>query len=75
MPVEPSAIGVGRCYVTHTGEVRKVLLIEGQKQLTYIARGKLAFPIWDAEARRITTREAFALEVEREVACEGQAQN
>jgi hypothetical protein len=70
MPVEPKAIGVGRCYVTHAREVRKVLEIEGQK-LTYVSRGKMAFPSWDREARRITTTETFAYDVEREVPCEG----
>ena len=70
MPVQPSALDMGRCYVTHAGEVRKVLQIEGQK-LVYVARGKMAFPVWDKEARRTTTREAFAVEAEREVPCDG----
>jgi hypothetical protein len=72
MPVEPEAISVGRCYLTHASEVRKVLEIDGQK-LTYVARGKMAFPSWDREARRTTTTETFAYDVEREVPCEGSA--
>jgi len=69
MPVEAKLIGVGRCYVTHTEEVRKVLEMDGQK-LTYVARGKLAFPAWDHEMRRFTTSETFARDVEREVPCD-----
>jgi hypothetical protein len=69
MAVEASSISVGRCYVTHDREVRKVLEIDGAK-LTFVARGKLAFPTWDREMRHTTTREAFAREVEREVPCD-----
>jgi hypothetical protein len=69
MAVELSAISVGRCYVTHNREVRKVLEIEGQT-LTFVVRGKLAFPTWDHEMRRITTTETFARDVEREVPCD-----
>lgn len=72
MPVEAKAIMVGRCYVTHAREVRKVLEIDGQK-LTYVARGKMAFPSWDREMRRTTTTDTFALDVEREVPCDGTA--
>ncbi len=69
MTVEAYSISVGRCYVTHTSEVRKVLEIDGQT-LTYVARGKLAFPSWDREMRRSTTKETFARDVEREVPCD-----
>jgi hypothetical protein len=73
MTVEANSICVGRCYVTHDSEVRKVLEIDGQK-LTYVARGKLAFPAWDQEMRRLTTRETFARDVEREVPCDWHTQ-
>jgi hypothetical protein len=66
MTVDISSIEVGRCYVTHRSEVRQVLKIEGQR-LTYVARGKLAFPAWDRELWRVTTTDAFATEVAREV--------
>jgi hypothetical protein len=69
MPVEAKTISVGRCYVTHAREVRKVLEIDGQK-LTYVARGKMAFPSWDPEMRRVTTTETFAYDVDREVPCD-----
>jgi hypothetical protein len=68
--VEAHLIHVGRCYVTHSGEVRKVLESDGQR-LTYVTRGKLAFPAWDAEKHRLTTKDTFARDVEREVPCEG----
>lgn len=69
MPVDVKAISVGRCYLTHTREVRKVLEVDGQK-VVYVTRGKMAFPTWDPEARRSTTKEAFAVEAEGEVPCE-----
>jgi hypothetical protein len=71
MAVETKSICAGRCYVTHASEVRKVLEIDGQK-LTYVVRGKMAFPSWDPEMRRSTTTELFAREVEREVTCDWQ---
>lgn len=70
--IEANSIGVGRCYLTPNREVWKVLELDGQK-LTYVARGKLAFPTWDEELRRHTTRETFARDVEREVPCDWHA--
>ncbi len=72
MAVEANLICVGRCYATHSREVRKVLEIDGEK-LTYVVRGKLAFPVWDHEMRRLTTMETFARDVEREVPCDSHA--
>jgi len=72
MAVEAESIRVGRCYVTPNREVRKVLEIGGQT-LTYVARGKLAFPSWDREMRRCTTTEIFARDVDREVPCDWRA--
>ena len=69
MAVEINSLCVGRCYVTHACEVRKVLEIDGQK-LTYVVRGKMAFPSWDREMHRSTTKEIFARDVEREVPCD-----
>lgn len=69
MTIEAKSICVGRCYVMYNREVRKVLEIDGQK-LTYVARGKMAFPSWDREMRRLTTTETFATYVDREVPCE-----
>jgi len=52
--------------------VRQVLALDGQK-LTYVARGKLAFPAWDSELQRHTTKDTFARDVEREVTCDWRA--
>jgi hypothetical protein len=67
-----NSISVGRCYVTPNREVRKVLELDGSK-LTYVVRGKLAFPVWDQEMLRLTTTETFARDVEREVPCDWHA--
>ena len=69
MMLEPNSICVGHCYLTHKREMWKVLAIEGDR-VTYIVRGKLAFPAWDREMWRITTAAAFAKDVEREVPCD-----
>lgn len=70
MSVEANLISVGQCYLTHKREVRKVLEIEGDR-VTYVVRGKLAFPAWDRELWRVTTTGTFAKDVEREVPCDG----
>ncbi len=69
MTVEVHSISVGRCYVTYKREVRKVLQIEGER-VTFVTRGKLAFPVWDREMWRVTTTDTFARDVEREVPCD-----
>jgi hypothetical protein len=69
MTVETCSICVGQCYLTHKREVRKVLAVEGDR-ITYVVRGKLAFPAWDRELWRVTTTDAFAKDVEREVPCD-----
>ncbi len=69
MAVEANSISVGRCYLTYKREVRKVLEIEGER-VTYVARGRLAFPAWDRELWRVTTTDTFARDVEREVPCD-----
>ena len=72
MMVDVNSISVGRCYVTANREVRQVLELDGQK-LTYVARGKMAFPAWDQELQRHTTKDTFARDVEREVPCDWHA--
>ena len=72
MMVDVDSISVGRCYVTPHREVRQVLALDGQK-LTYVARGKMAFPAWDSELQRHTTKDTFARDVEREVTCDWRA--
>ena len=48
--------------------MRKILEIKGE-EVTYVLRGKLAFPSWDQKLWRSTSREAFAREVKAEVPC------
>jgi hypothetical protein len=67
MPVPPNEIEIGKCYVTATGQVRRVIAIEN-KQVTYDARGKRAIPkdkSWGAGAT--VALETFASAVEKEV--------
>ena len=71
MPINAGSIRLGHCYATAGGEVRKV--IEAQTEtITYVVRGKLAFPTWDKLNWRIAARETFAYEVTRAVPCEWQ---
>jgi hypothetical protein len=72
MPVEPSSISVGRCYVTPWNEVRKVVEIEGAT-VRYVVRGKLAFPVWDKQAWQSSYKDAFAREAQQEVPCDWHA--
>jgi hypothetical protein len=69
MAIEPGSILVGRCYATPPGEVRRVLEVDRQS-VTYVVRGKLAFPSWDKRAWQSTSKESFAREVSREVPCD-----
>lgn len=69
MPISAGSIRLGHCYLTAGNAVRKVLEIDGMS-VTYVMRGKLAFPTWDRRQWQMTTREAFAREVAREVPCD-----
>jgi hypothetical protein len=66
MPVSYGAIVVGKCFATPKNDVRKVLVID-RDSVTYVVRGKMAFPSWDPAAWQITSRDAFAKEVNAEV--------
>ena len=66
MAISSGAIRLGHCYVTSGGDVRKIIEIKGE-QVTYVVRGKLAFPSWDQKLWRSTSRDAFAHEVKAEV--------
>ena len=46
MPLDPTTIAVGKCYVTLTGQVRKVQEIDGDR-VKYVHRGKKATPGWE----------------------------
>ncbi len=69
MPINAGSIRLGHCYATAGGAVLKVIDTQGET-ITYVVRGKLAFPTWDREKWRTASREAFALEVVREVPCD-----
>ena len=69
MPINPTSISLGHCYATAGGELRKVIQVQGG-DVTYVVRGKLAFPIWDREKWQTLRREPFANEVTRELPCD-----
>jgi hypothetical protein len=69
MSINAGAIRLGHCYVTAGGELRKVIDAQGE-MITYVVRGKLAFPTWDKQRWRIESRGGFAHEVAREVSCD-----
>ena len=71
MPIESGSIRVGRCYVTPNNDVRKVLEVSSA-MVTYVVRGKMAFPSWDAKAWQSTNKQNFASEVSSEVPCDWQ---
>ncbi|MEI9901869.1 MAG: hypothetical protein WDN31_19140 [Hyphomicrobium sp.] len=66
MPVSYGSIVVGKCFATPNNDVRKVLGLDGES-VTYVVRGKMAFPSWDPAARQTRNRDAFAKEVSAEV--------
>ncbi len=69
MAITPTSITIDKCYVTSTDQVRKVLEIDDEK-VKYVSRGQKPTPNWAKKAsRRLTTRTAFANEVDREVLC------
>jgi hypothetical protein len=71
MPINAGAIRVGQCYATAGGEVRKVIEVQSQT-ITFVVRGKLAFPTWDKGKWRIAARDTFAYDVTRQVPCDWQ---
>ena len=42
--------------------------------MTYVVRGKLAFPSWDRKLWRSTNRDLFAEQVKGEVPCDSRAE-
>lgn len=66
MTVESTSISVGKCYSTEKLEVRKVMEIDGQS-VSYVVRGKMAFPSWDRLSWHSANRQTFAGEVDNEV--------
>jgi hypothetical protein len=73
MALSSGSIRLGHCYTTWGGDVRKVIEIKGEI-VTYVVRGKLAFPTWDQKLWRSTNRELFAEQVKGEVPCDSRAE-
>ena len=71
MPLSSSSLRVGHCYATAGSEVRKIVEFDGGL-VSYVLRGKLAFPTWDKQRWCSITRQAFAAEAVREVPCDWQ---
>jgi hypothetical protein len=66
------SIGLGHCYVTWGGDVRKIIEVKGER-VTFVVRGKLAFPSWDRKLWRSTSKKLFAEQVRGEVPCDSRA--
>jgi len=75
MAVKPGDVEVGRCFVTPTGQVRKVTEITADGRVDYMARGK-SFQRGDASWGNGPTGSAlpsladFANAVDRQVSCD-----
>jgi len=69
MAVTSGSLTVGHCYVTPLDDVRKIVELDGSL-VSYVVRGKLAFPAWDKQRWVSATKDAFAREVAREVPCD-----
>ena len=62
MAIRYASIAVGKCYTTPTNEVRRIVKIDGMR-VTYVTRGKMAFPSWDRHSWLFASKVAFATEV------------
>jgi hypothetical protein len=69
MPKETGSMVAGKCYLTHSNTVWRILEVGGGT-ITYVVRGKLAFPSWDKGSWRSASKKEFATEVNREVPCD-----
>jgi len=59
MPINAGSIRLGHCYATAGGDVRKAIEVQGDN-ITYVVRGKLAFPTWDKASWHSVPRDWFA---------------
>lgn len=69
MPVNYSSIAIGKYFAMPNNDVRQVVGLD-RGSVSYVVRGKLAFPSWDPAAWQITSQDAFAKEVSAEVAAD-----
>ena len=73
MAVTSSSLRVGHCYATPLDDVRQIVGFD-DNLVSYVVRGKLAFPAWDKQKWISAPREVFAREVAREVPCDWRAE-
>jgi hypothetical protein len=66
MPVSYAEIAIGKCFAMPNNDVRQVVGLD-RGSVSYVVRGKLAFPSWDPAAWQITSQDVFAKEVSAEV--------
>lgn len=69
MPVSYAEIAIGKCFAMPNNDVRQVVGLD-RGSVSYVVRGKLAFPSWDPAAWQITSQDVFAKEVSTEVAAD-----
>jgi hypothetical protein len=67
MSVNYADVAIGKCFAMPNNDVRQVVGMD-RGSVSYVVRGKLAFPSWDPAAWHITSQDAFAKEVGTEVA-------
>jgi hypothetical protein len=66
VPVNYAEIAIGKCFAMPNNDVRQVVGLD-RGSVSYVVRGKLAFPSWDRAAWHMTSQDVFAKEVCSEV--------
>jgi hypothetical protein len=66
MSVAYGEIAIGKCFAMPNNDVRQVVGLD-RGTVSYVVRGKLAFPSWDPAAWQVTSQDVFAGEVTNEV--------
>ena len=71
MAVDPNSLSVGKCYVTASGQVRRVTDITMTGRVDYEARGSRKVDKWHRGATQsnLPSLARFAGDVDREVKC------
>ncbi len=71
MNVSPESIEAGKCYLTRSGQVRRVVTCE-HGRVTFHTGGRRLYVPGGGPRRRVMTLPKFALDAEREVSCDWQ---
>jgi hypothetical protein len=66
MPVNSAEIAIGKCFSMPNDDVRQVVGLD-RGSVSYVVRGKMAFPSWDPAAWKTMSQDVFAREVSAEV--------